>query len=130
MMKGLQHFPIMHRAHANLVVPIFLVMIVPMKQRNGVDNQNNFTFCKFIWADHSTKLRWVKRMIRMIISMIPLFHWNNENKKIFESLNLLWPLKSFRHFSAKLKHVWRLGDLKASLRIHMYRRKINLYNVI
>ena len=30
--------------------------------------------------------------IILIISMIPVFHWNNEDKKIFDSLNLLGPL--------------------------------------
>ena len=47
---------------------------------------------KSLQNDFSISLEWwLQQKIILIISMIPVFHWNNENKKIFKSSNLLWP---------------------------------------
>ena len=46
-----------------------------------------------------------KPEIILIISMIPVFHWNNENKKIFESLNLLGPIVPIFSFVKILKNM-------------------------
>ena len=61
----------------------------------SLQNNNEMKKRNYLQNDSSISLEWwlqQKIGIVLIVSMIPVFNWNNHNKKIFESLNLLEPL--------------------------------------
>ena len=61
----------------------------------SLQNNNEMKKRNYLQNDSSISLEWwlqQKIGIVLIVSMIPVFHWNNEDKKIFDSSNLLGPL--------------------------------------
>ena len=74
-----------HRNHADdktipissllLIILVIVLLFINSSELSAVISSDEFT----------------KSEIVLIISTIPLFHWNNHTKKMLESLNLLGP---------------------------------------
>ena len=87
------------KGQANSMIPTFSYYDCFYEtQRNHADNHSNHSFNSSELSAVISSDEFTKSEIVLIINTIPLFHWNNHNKKILESLNLLGPLECWTSF--------------------------------